>query len=92
MQIRCLVLNWRCLQVLTDFPLKYMTAENKGAAQAAIVNVHSGGGTNLSGGLFKGIDQHQQLSSPQESVTEQPNVATGQYCRLDVLLTVSVFL
>ena len=53
-----------------------MTADNKSAAQAAILNVHSDGGTNLSGGLFKGIDQHQQLSPPQQS--EQPNVATGQ--------------
>lgn len=65
--------------MLTDLPLKYMTAENKTAAQVAINNVCSSGGTNLSGGLFKGIDQHQQLSSEQDvSTVEQSNGTKGQ--------------
>ena len=59
-------------------PLKHMTADNKVTAQIAINNVRKGGGTNLSGGLFKGIDQHQQVLPPQETVTEQSNITTGQ--------------
>lgn len=47
-------------QVVVDYPLKHMTSENKEAAQKAISRISVGGGTNLSGGLFKGIDQHQQ--------------------------------
>lgn len=65
--------------MLTDLPLKYMTADNKTAAQRAISSVHCTGGTNLSGGLFKGIDQHQQLSSQTAATAaEQPDHATGQ--------------
>ena len=67
------------MQVLTDLPLRHMTEGNKAAAQLAISKVKSGGGTNLSGGLFKGIDQHQQVSASQEAVTEQSNIATGQF-------------
>lgn len=82
------------MQVLVDFPLTYMTADNKLAAQVAISNVHSDGGTNLSGGLFKGIDQHQQLSPPQasnEQPAEQPDAATGQpsWCALDCIVLVT---
>lgn len=88
------MLRGYCLQVVVDFPLTYMTADNKLAAQVAISNVHSSGGTNLSGGLFKGIDQHQQQSPPQATVeqpTEQPDAATGQpsWGALDCLVFVT---
>lgn len=50
----------RCAQVAVNFALREMTAEGKAAAELAIDRIVAGGGTNLSGGLFKGIDQHQQ--------------------------------
>lgn len=39
-----------------------MTDEGKAAAELAIDRIKASGGTNLSGGLFKGIDQHQQAA------------------------------
>ncbi|KAL3138377.1 hypothetical protein ABBQ32_006179 [Trebouxia sp. C0010 RCD-2024] len=65
--------------VLTDLPLRRMTESNKAAAQLAISKVYPSGGTNLSGGLFKGIDQHQQVLSSQQAATEQSNIALGQF-------------
>lgn len=76
--IRLMLLSW-CLQVLTDLPLRRMTESNKAAAQLAISKVYPSGGTNLSGGLFKGIDQHQQVLSSQQAATEQSNIALGQF-------------
>ena len=54
-----------------------MTAENKAAAQAAILRLQASGGTNLSGGLFKGIDQHQQAATLPEAA-DQAQLETGQ--------------
>ena len=56
-----------------------MTASNKAAAQLAVSKVNVDGGTNLSGGLFKGVDQHQQVSPSPGTVTEQSDIATGQF-------------
>ena len=84
----------QCLQVCTDLPLKQMTADNKAAAQLAIHKVKIGGGTNLSGGLFKGVDQQQQVLPSQETVSEQSNTATGQFpvssCMCDLIVQVLV--
>lgn len=52
--------NLLLFKVIVNFALREMTAEGKAAAQLAIDRIQAGGGTNLSGGLFKGIDQHQQ--------------------------------
>ena len=61
-----------------------MTAENKASAQAAIGRVHAGGGTNLSGGLFKGIDQHQQAVPSHDTTDQLPS--TGQISAISLLL------
>lgn len=56
------------MQVDVNFGLREMTEDNKAAAELAIDRIKPGGGTNLSGGLFKGIDQHQQAPEvPQQS-------------------------
>jgi len=44
--------------------MNFMTSGNKKVAAAAISRIVSGGGTNLSAGLFRGIDHHQQLAAP----------------------------
>ncbi|DBA94803.1 hypothetical protein WJX77_010279 [Trebouxia sp. C0004] len=44
--------------------MNFMTSGNKKVAAAAISHIESGGGTNLSAGLFRGIDHHQQLAAP----------------------------
>ena len=40
-----------------------MTSGNKKVAAAAISRVQAGGGTNLSAGLFRGVDHHQQSAT-----------------------------
>ena len=54
------------LQVDVNFALREMTDDNKAAAELAVDRIRAGGGTNLSGGLFKGIDQHQQAPEGQQ--------------------------
>ena len=50
------------VQVDVNFALREMTDEGKAAAELALDRIKASGGTNLSGGLFKGIDQHQQAA------------------------------
>ena len=57
-----------CLQVVVNFPLKPMNHENKKVVEAAISGISAGGGTNLSGGLFKGIDQLQQSAMAEQAI------------------------
>lgn len=45
------------LQVTEDSGLVQITSESKRLIQSRIQEIISGGGTNLSGGLFKGIEQ-----------------------------------
>ncbi len=69
------------LQVVVDYPLKHMSRDNKEAAEKAINRIRSGGGTNLSGGLFKGIDQHQQGAAAQDAVVAQSQDNAGSWLR-----------
>ena len=63
-------------QAAVVFPLKHMSNENKETAQQAISRIQSQGGTNLSGGLFKGIDQHQQgLAAPDMPAEQSEDIA-----------------
>ena len=57
-----------------------MSADSKASAQLAVQQVRAGGGTNLSGGLFSGVDQHQQVLTTQAPlpVNEQNQSAKGQ--------------
>ena len=50
---------------------------NKKKAQKAIGKIWADGGTNLSGGLFKGIDQHQQGTAAEQTATSQANDSAG---------------
>ncbi len=59
------------MQVQVDYPLQHMSPSSKEAAQKAISRIKSGGGTNLSGGLFKGVDQHQQGAAAEGAPAEQ---------------------
>ncbi len=59
------------MQVQVDYPLQHMSPSSKEAAQKAISRIKAGGGTNLSGGLFKGIDQHQQGAAAAGAPAEQ---------------------
>lgn len=59
------------MQVQVDYPLQHMSPSSKEAAQKAISRIKSGGGTNLSDGLFKGIDQHQQRAAADSAPAEQ---------------------
>ena len=65
------------VQVTVDFPLQHMSHSNKKKAEAAVGKIRAGGRTNLSGGLFKGIDQHQQGTAAQQADTIQANGSTG---------------
>jgi len=59
------------MQVQVDYSLQHMSTSSKEAAQKAISRIKAGGGTNLSGGLFKGIDQHQQGAAAEGAPAEQ---------------------
>ena len=43
--------------------MNFMTSGNKKVATACIDRIQAGGGTNLSAGLFRAIDHHQQQPS-----------------------------
>lgn len=66
-------------QVIVNFPLRPMNHENKKVVEAAISGISAGGGTNLSGGLFKGIDQLQQSAVAEQasetSETSEPHAS-----------------
>ena len=50
-----------------------MTSGNKKVAAAAISRIRAGGGTNLSAGLFRGVDHHQQSAAvPAEDAHGRP--------------------
>ena len=51
--------------------MHFMTSGNKKVAAAAISRIQCGGGTNLSAGLFRGVDHHQQ------STTEPADGSSG---------------
>ena len=54
-----------------------MSHSNKEKAQTAISKIRAGAGTNLSGGLFKGIDQHQQGTAAEQTATAQAHDSAG---------------
>ncbi|DBA99975.1 TPA: hypothetical protein ACH3X1_013847 [Trebouxia sp. C0004] len=64
-------------EVRVDYPLQHMSPSSKDAAQKAISRITVGGGTNLSGGLFKGIDQHQQGAPAAGATAEQASDSEG---------------
>ncbi len=76
------------MQVQIDCPLQHMSPSSKEAAQKAISRIKAGGGTNLSGGLFKGIDQHQQGAAAEGATAEQALDSEGglgtnpEYCNM----------
>ena len=55
-----------------------MNHENKKVVEAAISGISAGGGTNLSGGLFKGIDQLQQ-SAMAEQASETSGMSNKRF-------------
>lgn len=65
------------MQVRVDYPLQNMSSSSKEAAQKVISRIKAGGGTNLSGGLFKGIDQHQQGVAAEGAPAEQASASEG---------------
>ncbi len=65
------------MQVQVDYSLQHMSPSSKEAAQKAISRIKSGGGTNLSGGLFKGVDQHQQGAAAEGAPPEQALHSAG---------------
>ena len=59
----------------------FMTSGNKKTAEAAIARIDSGGGTNLSAGLFRGINHHQQAEPViHDSTLEGKHQAIGSQC------------
>jgi len=54
--------------------MHFMTSGNKKIAAAAVSRIKYGGGTNLSAGLFRGIDHHQQ-----SAVLPVEEVSGGEY-------------
>ncbi|KAL0038635.1 hypothetical protein WJX79_000718 [Trebouxia sp. C0005] len=64
-------------KVRVDYPLQNMSSSSKEAAQKVISRIKAGGGTNLSGGLFKGIDQHQQGVAAEGAPAEQASASEG---------------
>lgn len=67
------------MQVQVDYPLQHMSPSSKEAAQKAISRIKAHGGTNLSGGLFKGIDQHQQGAAAEHAPAEQALDSEGDF-------------
>lgn len=52
--------------------MNFMTSGNKKVATACIDRIQAGGGTNLSAGLFRAIDHHQQQPSASDSHARKP--------------------
>ena len=71
--------------------MHFMTSGNKKVVAAAINRIQSGGGTNLSAGLFRGIDHHQQSATlpsqaqPDGKSLQKCSVCHDQMCNLATL-------
>ena len=71
--------------------MHFMTSGNKKVVAAAINRIQSGGGTNLSAGLFRGIDHHQQSATlPSQAQPDGKSLHTrsvwhDQLCNLATL-------